>query len=92
LFRLLWTTSLFQIKRWHNLSRANERTKEGETDMTVFSESEDQKLFEDLWKLNFSKVEKDGRIVSMYPALYRLYLKVATPERIKKIKEAKKVE
>jgi len=58
--------------------------------MTLFSESEDQKLFEDLWKLKFFEVKKDGRIVSILPALYRLYLKVATPERVRKIKEAQK--
>jgi len=58
--------------------------------MTFFSESEDQELFEDLWKLKFSKVEKDGRIVSIYPALYRLYLRVATPEKVRKIMVAQK--
>jgi len=45
----------------------------------VFSESEDQKLFEELWDI--------PRLGRDYPALYRLYLKVATPERVRKIKQ-----
>lgn len=43
------------------------------------SEEEDQKLFAELWSITWKSRD--------YPALYRLYLKVATPERIRKIKE-----
>ena len=39
-------------------------------------------IFEDLWNLQF--LSRD------YPALFCLYFKVATPERIRKIKEAQK--
>lgn len=42
----------------------------------------EEDLFKELWNLI---TEMDG-IASKYPNLYRLYLQVATPERIKAIK------
>ena len=65
--------------------------------MTLFSESEDQKLFEDLWNLIAERsmlrimipvpAEVEISFAKKYPVLYSFYLRVATPERIKKEKE-----
>jgi hypothetical protein len=52
----------------------------------VFCEKEDEELFRELWHL----ISEVGSLARKYPALYRLYLKVATYERIQKIKEKEK--
>lgn len=43
---------------------------------------EEEALFKELWNL----ISELHGIASKYPTLYRLYLRVATPERIRAIK------
>ena len=46
---------------------------------------DEEELFRELWNI-MDEVHKSKGFASSYPTLYRLYLRVATKERIEKVK------
>lgn len=58
-----------------------EEREEGELkEMTFISEEKDEKLFKELREL----ISELHGIAGKYPTLYEIYLRVATPERMKR--------
>jgi hypothetical protein len=57
--------------------------------MVDVSDLDEEKLFRELWNIIDDVHSKGKGFARSYPTLYRLYLRVATKERIESIKRRK---